>query len=167
MNKSFTLRFNFALIVAIMSFGLGILYIPIQQNQNAFGSHDSTSNPSSTSSGTSGGTMNSTNSDNSSIALSVKDAGGIYKWTNATNGLENPELNLKANVNNIIQIQNPTNTKHELVIDSQGKEVATSGDIAPGASGQASFRPNGTGLFSYHCEYHPDTMKGTIKLTTP
>jgi plastocyanin len=111
--------------------------------------------------------MNSTNSNNSSIALSVKDAGGIYKWTNATSGLENPELNLKADVNNIIQIQNPTNTKHELVIDSQGKEVATSGDIAPGASGQTSFRPNGTGLFSYHCEYHPDTMKGTIKLTTP
>jgi Cupredoxin-like domain len=166
MNKSFTLRFNFALIVAIMSFGLGILYIPIQQNQNAFGSYDSTSNPSSTSSGTSGGTMNSTNNDNISIALSVKDAGGIYKWTNATSGLENPELNLKADVNNIIQIQNPTNTKHELVIDSQGKEVATSGDIAPGASGQASFRPNGTGLFSYHCEYHPDTMKGTIKLTS-
>lgn len=149
-----------------MSFGLGILYIPIQQNQNALGySYDSTSNPSSTSSGTSGGTMNSTNSDNSPIALSVKDAEGIYKWTNATSGLENPELNLKVDVNNIIQIQNPTNTKHELVIDSQGKEVATSGDIAPGASGQASFRPNGTGLFSYHCEYHPDTMKGTIKLT--
>ncbi len=166
MSKTFTLRFNFALIVAIMSFGLGILYIPIQHNQNALGySYDSTSNPSSTSSGTSGETMNSTNSDNSPIALSIKDAGGIYKWTNATSGLENPELNLKADVNNIIQIQNPTNTKHELVIDSQGKEVATSGDIAPGASGQASFRPNGTGLFSYHCEYHPDTMKGSIKLT--
>lgn len=100
------------------------------------------------------------------LALSVKDVVRIYKWTNATSGLENPELNLKADVNNIIQIQNPTDTKHELVIDSQGKEVATSGDIAPGASGQASFRPNGTELFSYHCEYHPDTMKGTIKLTS-
>ena len=50
-------------------------------------------------------------------------------------GLENPELDMKANVNNIIQIQNPTNTKHELVIDSQGKEVATSGDITPGPRG--------------------------------
>ena len=60
----------------------------------------------------------------------MKDAGGIYKWTNATSGLENPELNLKADVNYIIQIQNPTNTKYELIIDSQGKEVATSGDIA-------------------------------------
>lgn len=166
MNKSFTSRFNFAVIVAVVSFGLGILYNPIQQNQNALGSYDSASNPQSTASGTSGGTMNSTNGDNSSIALSVKDVGGIYKWTNATSGFENPEFNLKADVNNIIQIQNPTNTKHELVIDSQGKEVATSGDIAPGASGQASFEPNGTGLFSYHCEYHPETMKGTIKLTT-
>ncbi len=52
-----------------------------------------------------------------------------------------------------------------MVIDAQGKEVATSIDIAPGASGLLSFRPNGTGLFSYHCEYHPDTMKGTITLT--
>lgn len=72
MSKTFTLRFNFALIVAIMSFGLGILYIPIQQNQNALGySYDSTSNPSSTSSGTAGETMNSTNSENSPIAESI------------------------------------------------------------------------------------------------
>jgi hypothetical protein len=28
-----------------------------------------------------------------------------------TNGVENPELNLKTNVNNTIQIQNPTDTK--------------------------------------------------------
>lgn len=61
----------------------------------------------------------------------------------------NPEPNMKANVINIIQIQNPTNAKHELVIDSQVKEVATSGDITPGPRGQVSFRPNGTVLFSY------------------
>ena len=110
-------------ILAIVSLGSGILYNPIQQNQNALGSYDRASNLPPTSSDISGGTMNSTNSDNSSIELSVKDAGGIYRWTNATSGLENPELNLKVDVNNIIQIQNPTNTKHELVIDSQGKEL--------------------------------------------
>ena len=54
-----------------------------QQNQNALGSYDSAAIPPPTLSDTSGGTMNSTNNDNSSIALSVKDAGGIYKWTNA------------------------------------------------------------------------------------
>ena len=67
MNKSFTLRFNFAVIVAIMSYWLGILYNPIQQNQNAFGSYDSASNLPSTSSGTSVGTMNSTNSETSCV----------------------------------------------------------------------------------------------------
>ncbi len=168
MNKSFTLGFNFAVVVAIVSFGLGIFYNPIQQNQNAFGAYNSPSNPSSTSSNNPSASMSSnvqsSAAGNSSIALSVKQVGGDYKWTNATSGVENPELNLKANDNDTIQIQNPTDTKHELVINSQGKEVASSGDIAPGASGQVSFRPNGTGLFSYHCQYHPDTMKGTIKL---
>jgi plastocyanin len=179
MKESFTLGFNFAVVLAIVSFGLGIFYNPVQQNQDALGAYNSPSNPSSTSSNnpsasmssnvqsTASGAMNGTKSDNSSIALSVKQDGGVYKWTNATNGVENPELNLKTNDNNTIQIQNPTDTKHELVINSQGKEVASSGDIAPGASGQVSFRPNGTGIFSYHCQYHPDTMKGTIKLISP
>ncbi len=180
MKKSITVGFNFAVVVAIVSLGLGILYNPVQQNHNALGAYSNPSNPSSTSSnnpspstspsgqssaaGTTSGAMNGTNSNNSSISLSVKNVGGEYKWTNATSGVENPELNLNANVNNTIQIQNPTDTKHELIIDSQGKEVAASGDIAPGASGQVSFKPNGTGIFSYHCQYHPDTMKGTVKL---
>ena len=97
------------------------------------------------------------------MSLSVKQVAGAYKWTNATNGAENPQLNLNTKMNNTIKIQNPTDTKHNLVIESQGKEVASSGDIAPGAAGQVSFRPNGTGTFSYHCEYHPDTMKGDIE----
>jgi plastocyanin len=160
-----------AMVIAIVSLGLGIFYMPLQYDQNVFGAYGSptslpatqSSDQSSASSSTSTGKMNG----NSSIALSVVEVGGVYRWTNATSGVENPELNLKVNDNNTIQIQNPTDTKHELVIDSQGKEAATSGDIAPGASGQVSFRPNGTGLFSYHCEYHPDTMKGTIKLVNP
>lgn len=98
------------------------------------------------------------------MGLTVKEVAGVYKWTNATNGAENPELNLDTKMNNTIKIQNPTDTKHELIIDLQGKEVASSGDIAPDASGHISFRPNGTGTFSYHCQYHPDTMKGVIML---
>jgi plastocyanin len=157
-----SLTSGFVVATALVTLTIGILYIPIQQNQNALGAYNSPSNPSSTSSN-----VQSSAAVNSSIALSVKQDGGVYKWTNATNGVENPELNLKTNANNTIQIENPTDTKHELVIDSQGKEVTTSGDIAPGASGQATFRPNGTGTYNYHCEYHPDTMKGTIKLTGP
>jgi plastocyanin len=73
---------------------------------------------------------------------------------------------MAANANNIIQIDNPTDTKHELVIESNETELASSGDIAPDGSGQLTFRPTMTGTFEYHCEYHPDTMKGNIEVTS-
>lgn len=151
-------------IGAIVSVALGFFYGPIQQY--AFGIYSSpSSQPAMSSSNSPNSSSAQSSSGNSSLALSVKETTGVYKWTNASTGAENPELNIKTNANNTIKIQNPTDTKHALIIESQGKEVASSGDVLPGSSGQVSFRPNGTGTFSYHCEYHPDTMKGTIKLT--
>ena len=40
--------------------------------------------------------------------------------------------------------------------------MPSSDDIAPNGSGQLVFSPNMTGTFTYHCTYHPFTMKGTI-----
>jgi len=106
MKKSFTSSVNFAMAFAIVSLGLGIFYNPVQQNQNALGAYNSPSNPSSTSannpSTSTSSNVQSSATGNSSIALSVKQDGGVYKWTNATNGVENPELNLKTNDNNTI-----------------------------------------------------------------
>ena len=103
------------------------------------------------------------------IQLSAKLVGSDMRWVNSTNGAINPTLNFKANTNQTIKIQNPTDTKHQLIIDLNGKQLATSGDIAPGSSGQVSFKPNMIGTFGYHCLYHPTTMKGVIqvKATTP
>jgi plastocyanin len=101
---------------------------------------------------------------NNAIQLSAKLVGSDFKWVNSTNGAINPTLNLKANTNQTIKIQNPTDTKHQLIIDLNGKQLATSGDIAPGSSGQVSFKPNMIGTFGYHCLYHPDTMKGIIQV---
>ena len=105
---------------------------------------------------------NSTN--NNTIQLSAEEKNEVYRWINSTNGKENPTLRFLANTNNIIQIKNPTDTKHELVIESQGNELKSSGDISPNSSGQISFMTNMTGTLQYHCEYHPTTMKGTIKV---
>jgi hypothetical protein len=87
-----------------------------------------------------------------------------FKWVNTTDGVINPTLNFKANTNEVIQIQNPTNFKHQLIIDFNGKQIATSGDIASGSSGQVSVKPNMAGTFGYHCLYHPTTMKGIIQV---
>jgi plastocyanin len=97
------------------------------------------------------------------IQLSAKEASGGYRWINATNGAINPTMNFAVNTNKTIQLQNPTDTKHQLIIDVNGKQL-TSGDIASGSSGLLSFKPGVTGVFQYHCLYHPTTMKGIIQV---
>lgn len=101
------------------------------------------------------------------IQLGVTEQQGVYSWSDIS-GITNPTLNFTVSRDNIVQIQNPTDEEHEMIIESQqGNELATSGDIEPISPGELSFRPNMTGTFEYHCEYHPDTMKGMIEITDP
>jgi uncharacterized protein YndB with AHSA1/START domain len=99
------------------------------------------------------------------IKMSATEVNEVYRWS-SDDGI-NPTLKLLSNTNNVIRIQNPTDEVHELVIESDDKELATSGDIHAESSGQLVFKPTMTGTFEYHCEYHPDTMKGTVEVTNP
>ena len=90
------------------------------------------------------------------------DSVNLYSWF--VGSQENPTITLVANSPASITIQNPTETKHELVIESNGQEVASSGDIASGGSGQLTYTPTAAGTLQYHCQYHPTTMKGTIQV---
>ena len=94
------------------------------------------------------------------IQISVAQEEEGYRWSNIQG--TNPPLRVLTNTNNTVQIQNPTNEKHEMIIESKGDEVASSGDIARHSSGQLFFAPNMTETFEYYCKYHPDTMKGVI-----
>jgi hypothetical protein len=99
------------------------------------------------------------------IELSAKELPSGYKWINATNGIINPTMNITVGNSKVIHIQNPTDSKHQLVIDDpKGNQLATSGDIISGSSSQFSFKPVITGIFEYHCIYHPTTMKGIIQV---
>ena len=99
------------------------------------------------------------------IELSAKELPSGYKWINATNGIINPTMNITVGTSKIIHIQNPTDSKHQLVIDDpNGNQLVTSGDIVSGSSSQVSFKPSITGIFEYHCIYHPTTMKGVIQV---
>jgi uncharacterized membrane protein YgcG len=92
-----------------------------------------------------------------------------YKWQ--INGHFNPDLRMLANTAYTFTVQNPTDSTHELrIADSQGKDLATSGDIQPGGgSGILNFKTNmtssgGGNMLGYYCEYHPDLMKGSIQI---
>jgi len=100
----------------------------------------------------------------SPLQLSVKEESeNVYRWTGSS-GAINPTLKVLSNTNNIIKIQNPTDTKHELIIDTGTDVLPSSDDINPNSSGQLSFKPTMTGTFTYHCAYHPFTMKGTMQV---
>ena len=102
---------------------------------------------------------------NGMIKLSAKEVkSGVYTWIDNNTGKTNPTLKVSANANNTITIQNPTDTKHELIVDTGSDVLPSSDDIAPHGVGQLAFTPNMTGSFTYHCAYHPFTMKGTIQI---
>jgi hypothetical protein len=101
------------------------------------------------------------------VQVNATEINEVYRWQ--INGQMNPDLGLLANTAYTFTVQNPTDSKHELIIaDSQGKDLATSGDIQPGGSGILNFKTNmtssGGNMLGYHCEYHPDLMKGAIQI---
>jgi plastocyanin len=102
---------------------------------------------------------------NGAIQLSAKELPSGYRWVDTTNGVINPTMNFNAGTNKTIQVQNPTDSKHQLIIeDSNGNQLASSGDVLSGSSSLVSFKPGMTGVFQYHCLYHPTTMKGIIQV---
>jgi hypothetical protein len=99
------------------------------------------------------------------IQLSAKELPSGYRWVNTANEVINPTMNFNIGTSQTIQLQNPTDAIHQLVIDDpNGNQLATSGNIASGSSSQLSFKPSTTGVLEYHCLYHPTTMKGNIHI---
>jgi len=99
------------------------------------------------------------------LQLNANEKKGVYTWLNKEG--TNPILNFRLNTDNVVQLKNPTDSKHQLVITSEGKEVASSGDIQPGKSGELTFGKLSQGeTLEYHCLYHPTTMKGTITISS-
>jgi hypothetical protein len=105
------------------------------------------------------------NTSTNTLQLNANEKKGVYTWVNKDG--TNPILNFRLNMDNVVQIKNPTDSKHQLVITSEGKEVASSGDIQPGKSGELTFAKLNQGeTLEYHCLYHPTTMKGTITISS-
>src|ERR671921_1885431 len=62
------------------------------------------------------------------VKVNATETNEVYRWQ--INGQTNPDLRLLANTAYTFNVKNPTDTTHELrIADSQGKDLATSGDI--------------------------------------
>jgi Cupredoxin-like domain len=139
----------------------------MQMGTIAEGKKDSSTNSGTLDSTAAASSSQSPSSSSNTIQLSTKEISpGVYRWISSSSGAINPTLKVSSNTVNTIKIQNPTDTKHELIIDTGADVLPSSDDIKPDSSGQLSFKPTTTGTFTYHCAYHPFTMKGTIQVAS-
>ncbi len=108
---------------------------------------------------------NTTTAAAATIQLSATQVNGTYLWIDSS-GMYNPTLVLEANTDNIISvksIQNDTE-EHELIVQSWNNQTfIESEEIEGGTSDEVLFNPRNNSSMKYHCEYHPDTMRGTIQ----
>jgi plastocyanin len=100
--------------------------------------------------------------------LTATQVNGTYLWVD-NNSMYNPTLMLKANTDNTISVKSLQNDteEHELVVQSWNNQTYTeSEEIEGGSFDEVLFNPGNNGSMKYHCEYHPDTMRGTIQVVT-
>ncbi len=100
--------------------------------------------------------------------LTATQVNGTYLWIN-NNSMYNPTLMLKANTDNTISVKSLQNDteEHELVVQSWNNQTYTeSEEIEGGSFDEVLFNPGNNSSMKYHCEYHPDTMRGTVQVVT-
>jgi hypothetical protein len=104
---------------------------------------------------------------NNTIILNPSEINGTYRWVNSSGGV-NPTLDITKGNEYQIKINNPTDEEHELIIDNQKKsKVGGSDHIEPGKNTEFEFKTMNAGELNYYCEYHPETMRGIIKVIEP
>ena len=104
---------------------------------------------------------------NNTIVLNPSEVNGTYRWVNNSGGI-NPTLDITMGNEYQIKINNPTDEEHELIIENnENSKVASSEEIKPGKNTEFKFKADETGELNYYCEYHPETMKGIIKIIEP
>ncbi|HET9805414.1 MAG TPA: hypothetical protein VFP49_00745 [Nitrososphaeraceae archaeon] len=121
--------------------------------------------------------QNQTQANQTSIELTGKLIGTTYRWVDSNNSI-NPTLIVTSGVNNQITVKSlkDDSQEHELIIEgitSSGdkEELIISDIVHDGSSSIVDFYPldlqeyKNYESFDYYCEYHPETMKGYIKIT--
>ncbi|HZA71248.1 MAG TPA: hypothetical protein VE548_16250 [Nitrososphaeraceae archaeon] len=104
---------------------------------------------------------------NNTIILNPSEINGTYRWVNSS-GEVNPTLDIAKGNEYQIKINNPTVEEHELIIENEKKsKVGGSGDIEPEKNTEFEFKAMKTDELNYFCEYHPETMRGIIKVIEP
>lgn len=121
--------------------------------------------------------LNQTQTNQTFSELTGKLIGTTYRWIDSNNTI-NPTLIITSGVNNQISIKSlkDDSQEHDLIIEgitSSGdkEELVISDTVHDGSSSIVDFYPldpheyKNYESFDYYCEFYPETMRGSIKIT--
>jgi len=121
--------------------------------------------------------LNQTQTNQTFSELTGKLIGTTYRWIDSNNTI-NPTLIITSGVNNQISIKSlkDDSQEHDLIIEgitSSGDkdELVISDTVHDGSSSIVDFYPldpheyKNYESFDYYCEFYPETMRGSIKIT--
>ena len=121
--------------------------------------------------------LNQTQTNQTFSELTGKLIGITYRWIDSNNTI-NPTLIITSGVNNQINIKSlkDDSQEHDLIIEgitSSGdkEELVISDTVHDGSSSIVDFYPldpheyKNYESFDYYCEFYPETMRGSIKIT--
>ena len=121
--------------------------------------------------------LNQTQTNQTFSELTGKLIGITYRWIDSNNTI-NPTLIITSGVNNQISIKSlkDDSQEHDLIIEgitSSGdkEELVISDTVHDGSSSIVDFYPldpheyKNYKSFDYYCEFYPETMRGSIKIT--
>jgi plastocyanin len=72
------------------------------------------------------------------------------------------KLNFKAGQKVTVTIQNKDSVEHNFTF----KAAKANKDVEAGETAKATFTVPAAGTYEFHCEYHPNQMKGTVTVTS-
>lgn len=71
------------------------------------------------------------------------------------------KLNFKAGQKVTVTIQNKDSVEHNFTFEA----AKANKDVEGGETAKAAFTVPAAGTYEFHCEYHPNQMKGTVTVT--
>jgi plastocyanin len=72
------------------------------------------------------------------------------------------KLSFKAGQKVTVTVQNKDNVEHNFTF----KAAKANKDVEAGETAKATFTVPAAGTYEFHCEYHPNQMKGTVTVTS-
>lgn len=116
-------------------------------------------------SGSQGGDSEPTDSPTKSFKLGGKTGGWVGQAPTNIEGKTNPSLQFQAGTTYELTWENLDGAEHELIIeDKDGNELeATESASQKGETRTITFEATDK-MAQYYCEYHPQSMRGSIEL---